>query len=93
MVRLVGDCFALNKVVCTFCVGLVLLLLTVANLGLEVARAGATNQTAADSGGGGGRRGKWLKLLAGEHTATWTGYLEGAIESGGTVAATLLTTG
>ncbi|MCU1386703.1 MAG: Amine oxidase [Ilumatobacteraceae bacterium] len=28
--------------------------------------------------------------LAGEHTATWTGYLEGAIESGETVAARLL---
>jgi monoamine oxidase len=31
--------------------------------------------------------------LAGEHTATWTGYLEGAIESGQTVAARLLATG
>ena len=30
-------------------------------------------------------------LLAGEHTATWTGYLEGAIESGELVAARLLT--
>ncbi|MCU1393655.1 MAG: Amine oxidase [Ilumatobacteraceae bacterium] len=30
--------------------------------------------------------------LAGEHTATWTGYLEGAIESGETVAARLLGT-
>lgn len=28
--------------------------------------------------------------LAGEHTATWTGYLEGAIESGETVAAAVL---
>jgi monoamine oxidase len=31
--------------------------------------------------------------LAGEHTATWTGYLEGAVESGETVAARLLATG
>ena len=30
--------------------------------------------------------------LAGEHTATWTGYLEGAIESGESVAARLLGT-
>ena len=36
----------------------------------------------------------WGRIhFAGEHTATWTGYLEGAIESGETVAATLLTTG
>ena len=31
--------------------------------------------------------------LAGEHAATWTGYLEGAIESGETVAARVLTSG
>ena len=31
--------------------------------------------------------------LAGEHTATWTGYLEGAIESGATVAARVLASG
>lgn len=31
--------------------------------------------------------------LAGEHTATWTGYLEGALESGETVAARVLATG
>ena len=31
--------------------------------------------------------------LAGEHTATWTGYLEGAIESGETVAARVLASG
>ena len=31
--------------------------------------------------------------LAGEHTATWTGYLEGAVESGHTVAARLLASG
>ena len=30
--------------------------------------------------------------LAGEHTATWTGYLEGAVESGETVAARILGT-
>ena len=30
--------------------------------------------------------------LAGEHAATWTGYLEGAIESGQTVAARILST-
>ena len=30
--------------------------------------------------------------LAGEHVATWTGYLEGAVESGERVAARLLTT-
>ena len=30
--------------------------------------------------------------LAGEHTATWTGYLEGAVESGELVAARLLNT-
>ncbi|MEZ5250683.1 MAG: FAD-dependent oxidoreductase [Ilumatobacteraceae bacterium] len=28
--------------------------------------------------------------LAGEHVATWTGYLEGAVESGERVAARLL---
>jgi len=28
--------------------------------------------------------------IAGEHAATWTGYLEGAIESGETVAARVL---
>ncbi|MEI7754253.1 MAG: FAD-dependent oxidoreductase [Actinomycetota bacterium] len=28
--------------------------------------------------------------FAGEHTATWTGYLEGAVESGETVASRLL---
>jgi monoamine oxidase len=28
--------------------------------------------------------------LAGEHVATWTGYLEGAVESGETAAARLL---
>ena len=31
--------------------------------------------------------------LAGEHTATWTGYLEGALESGETVAARVLASG
>jgi monoamine oxidase len=31
--------------------------------------------------------------FAGEHTATWTGYLEGAIESGETVAASVLGNG
>jgi monoamine oxidase len=31
--------------------------------------------------------------LAGEHTATWTGYLEGAVESGETVAARLIDNG
>ena len=36
----------------------------------------------------------WGRIhLAGEHTATWTGYLEGAIESGEAVAAALLRAG
>ena len=30
--------------------------------------------------------------LAGEHTATWTGYMEGALESGDRVAAEILAT-
>ena len=52
-----GDCFALNRVVCTVCLALVLLLVTVANLTLEaVSTASAkgerddNNQTAVKTG-------------------------------------------
>ena len=52
MLRFLSDCFALNRVVCTVCLALVLLLVTVANLALEAVSAAAReggdegNQTA-----------------------------------------------
>ena len=52
-----GDCFALNRVVCTVCLALVLLLVTVANLALEAVSTASTrgegdenNQTAVKTG-------------------------------------------
>ena len=65
VLRVLSDCFALNKVVCSVCLALVLLLVTVANLALEavsVSNSSRGNQTT--DGGSGGLRVAFQKVMA-----------------------------
>ena len=66
VLRLLSNCFALNKVVCSVCLALVLLLVTVANLALEAVSVSksshGSNQTA--DGGAGTLRVAFQKVMA-----------------------------